>query len=180
MTTKTTSTTNSSVVDSSSLTRRRRLPRRRWQPPPTPASSSDPPLQPRLTMIMAAIVHPNTSFPIDDAAAHPRPSFSRRPRSSCRVPFACWLAIQTLFSYHSGHHGIQSNSDPFTLCSSLVYWRYSIIHRGPTCFYSLDLCHRNSDVARSCWHIADPISMGIIGFMIAILTMNSSIRYLSL
>ena len=47
--------------------------------------------------------------------------------------------------------------------------------------YSLDLCHRHSDVTRDrFWHIVGPISMGVIGFIIAILTMDTSIRYLSL
>ncbi|KAG6336606.1 hypothetical protein ID866_2482 [Astraeus odoratus] len=40
---------------------------------------------------------------------------------------------------------------------------------------------RHSDATRNrFWHIAGPISMGILGFMMAILTMNTAIRYVSL
>ena len=108
--------------------------------------------------------------------------------SNRRVLLACWGVIQTLFPYNSGHHGIQSNSDTFTLCSSFVYWHYNIILRYEVCslkscyfIYHLTFCNRHSDVTRDrFWHIVGPVSMGIIGFIIATLTMNTSIRYLSL
>ncbi|KAL4069098.1 hypothetical protein J3A83DRAFT_3481745 [Scleroderma citrinum] len=43
------------------------------------------------------------------------------------------------------------------------------------------LIMRHSDVTKDrFWHIAGPVCIGVIGFIIAILTMNPSLRYLSL
>ena len=106
-----------------------------------------------------------------------------------RVLLKCCGIIHTFFPYYIGHHGIRFNSVPFTLCSSLVCWRYSIIlHRAvrssthdSALFRSFDIWHRHSDITRDrFWHIAGLVSVGMMGFIIAISTMRTSLRYLSL
>ena len=69
---------------------------------------------------------------------------------------------------------------PSFISVTISFFVMRSVHSGLVPFLSFDFWHRHSDVTRDrFWHIVGPVSMGIIGFIIAILTMNPYIRYLS-
>ena len=105
-----------------------------------------------------------------------------------RVLLKCCGVIHTFFPTISTTMGYGSTVS-LPLCPSLVCWRYSIIlHRAvhssthnSAPFRSFDIWHRHSDITRDhFWHIAGLASVGMIGFIITISTMRTSLHYLSL
>jgi len=64
------------------------------------------------------------------------------------------------------------------LATSFIVMRFV---RGIFNVRCLNTFFRHSDASGDrFWHVTGPVSMGIVGFVIAILTMNTAIRYLSL
>ncbi|KAG2152186.1 sugar transporter [Suillus cothurnatus] len=70
------------------------------------------------------------------------------------------------------YNGLQRNYQPVALCTSVDFGNRDLIFCGQI---------RHSDVTGDrFWHITGPLLLGVFGFMIAISTMNTAVRYLSL
>ena len=64
--------------------------------------------------------------------------------------------------------------------TSVFIMRCALVQMRPLCNWS-DLLYRHSDATRDrFWHTAGPVTISIIGFLIATSTMDISLRYLSL
>ena len=64
--------------------------------------------------------------------------------------------------------------------TSMLIMRCALVQMRPLCSWP-DLLYRHSDATRDrFWHIAGLVTVSIIGFLIAISTMDISLRYLSL
>ena len=98
----------------------------------------------------------------------------------------CFTVVWGLFPHPRCYNGIRSNDHPFTLRSSMDSWfsdvvrRHAVRLRDFQLLLSKHFCRHSDASGDRFWHVTGPLLMGIVGFVTAILTMNTAVRYLSL